>query len=150
MRIMKPSEEKGGGGVNIESVIIDVPYTGWTNNEATGRYERTIDLTQSFQNIGDNDILVATVSYDTSTLDPSGWTGYKDITPYLIIDDTRRRYPNYLFLAAQSDPAALSSGATYFTLRLLLFRRHFQDCVPLFLCQPEAPKQRCSFLQPPL
>ena len=122
MRIMKPSEEKGGG-VNIESAMIEVPYTGWTNNEAAGRYEIAIDLTKSFQNIGENDILVATKSYDTLSLDPSGWIGYKDLTPYLIIDDTRRRYSNYLLLATQSNPESSSSGARFFSLRLLLFRQ---------------------------
>ena len=122
MRIMKPSEEKGGR-VNIDTAIIDVPYTGWTNNEATGRYEYAYDLTQAFQNIGDNDILLATKSYDTLTLDPTGWVGYKDLTPYLMIDDTRRRYENYLVLATETNPESLSSGAASFTLRLLLFRQ---------------------------
>ena len=120
---MKPSEEKGGGSVNIEAVMADIPYTGWTLNEAAGRYEYAYDLTQSFENIGDNDILVATKSYDTLSLEPSGWIGYKELTPYLIIDDTRRRYKNYLVLAIQSNPESLASGATYFTLRLLLFRK---------------------------
>lgn len=122
---MTPSEQKSGGGsVNIETAIVDVPYTGWTLNEAAGRYEYAIDLTQSFNNIGENDILVATKTYDSLALDPTGWTGYKDLTPYLIIDDTRKRFnKNYLLLAAPSDPSSLSSGATYFTIRLLLFRQ---------------------------
>ena len=123
MRIMKPSEEKGTGGVNIETVMIDVPYTGWTNNEATGRYEYAYELTQAFQNIGDNDILLATKSYDTLSLDPSGWVGYKDLTPYLMIDDTRRRFKNYLLLAMETNPEALSSGARFFSIRLLLFHQ---------------------------
>lgn len=125
MRIMTPSEQKsGGGGINIETAIVNVPYTGWTENDAMGRYEYTIDLTQSFNNIGENDILVATKTYDSLALDPTGWTGYKDLTPYLIIDDTRKRFnKNYLLLAVPSNPQALSSNAPYFTIRLLLFRR---------------------------
>lgn len=124
MRIMTPSEQKNGGSVNIETALIDVPYTGWTLNEETGRHERAIDLTQSFNNIGDNDIVVATKTYDSLALDPTGWNGYKELIPYLIIDDTRKRFnKNYLLLATPSDPQALSSGASYFTLRLLLFRQ---------------------------
>ena len=124
MRIMTPSEQKGGsGGVNIEAAIVNIPYTGWNLNEAIGRYEYSFNLTQVFENISDNDIVVATVSYDSSTLDPNGWIGYKDMTPYLIIDDTRKRFKNYLLLAVQSNPEGLSSGATSFTLRLLLFRQ---------------------------
>lgn len=125
MRIMKPSEEKSGGGsVNIESALVDVPYTGWELDEATGRYQYVIDLTQSFENIGENDIVVATVSYDSLRLDPTGWSGYKDLTPYLIIDDTRKRFnKNYILLGYPSNPSGLASGASYFTIRLLLFRQ---------------------------
>lgn len=124
MRIMKPSEQKSGGSVNIETALIDVPYTGWEVDEAQGRYAYVIDLTESFQNIGDNDIVVATASYDTSRLDPTGWNGYKDLTPYLIIDDTRKHLgKNQVILFSPSNPSTLAAGATYFTIRLLLFRQ---------------------------
>lgn len=124
MRIMKPSEQKsGGGGVNIETALVNVPYTGWELDEALGGYRYAIDLAQSFENIGENDIVVATVSYDSLTLDNAGWVGYKDLTPYLIIDDTRRMVKTHVLLSVQSNPEVLSSGATSFTLRLLLFRQ---------------------------
>lgn len=125
MRIMKPSEQKsGGGGVNIETALINVPYTGWELDEAMGRYQYPIDLTQLFNNIGDNDIVVVTKTYDSQALDPAGWVGYKDFIPYLIIDDTRKSlFKNYVRLLHPTDPSALSSGATSFTIRLLLFRQ---------------------------
>lgn len=125
MRIMKPSEQKSGGsGVNIETALVNVPYTGWNLDESMARYQYSIDLTQLFNNIGDNDIVVVTKTYDSQALDPAGWTGYKDLTPYLIIDDTRKSLlKNYVHLAMETDPTALSSGAGYFTIRLLLFRQ---------------------------
>lgn len=121
MRIMKPSEEKSGGGLNIESVLVNVPYTGWTENASLARYEYYIDLTQVFNNIGDNDIVIAKNSYDASTLDPNTWESYKDLVSFIIFDDTRKKLKNHVILGSSVNPSGL--GNSVFTIRLLLFRQ---------------------------
>lgn len=123
MRIMIPSEQKSGG-VNIETALVDVIFGNWTERTELSRHEYYIDLTQAFQNIGDNDIVVATLSYDSSILDPNGWANYKALAPYIIIDDTRKREKNFVLLAVDSSLLSNISPSTYpLTVRLLLFRQ---------------------------